>query len=237
MADEDIDFQLIFAKYHPKIIGYLHRLVGETEAEDVAQEVFVKVNKGLDDFRGEKRTNKTHASTTDPESRLMKKSAGKEAKLSFGAHALMENRNGLLIDITVTPATGDAEREAAKEMLNRQARKRVKPKTIGADKGYDTHGFVETMRERTITPHVAANTERRGGSAIDGRTTRHIGYALSQKVRKRVEEVFGWLKVIGGFRRTRYKGRDRTHLQAWFVGAAYNLMRIANIQRRAAAAT
>ena len=184
-------------------------------------------------FRGEKRSNKTHASTTDPESRLMKKSTGKEAKLSFGA--LMENRNGLLIDITVTPATGDAEREAAKEMLSRQARKRVKPRTLGADKGYDTHGFVEAMRDRTITPHVATNTERRGGSAIDGRTTRHEGYNISQRIRKRVEEIFGWLKTIGGFRRTRYKGRDRTHLQAWFVGAAYNLMRIANIQRQSAA--
>ena len=187
-------------------------------------------------FRGEKRKNETHASTTDPESRLMKKSAGKEAKLSFGAHALMENRNGLLIDITVTPATGDAEREAAREMLTRQARKRIKPKTIGADKGYDTHGFVESMRGRKITPHVAANTERRGGSAIDGRTTRHEGYNVSQRIRKRVEEIFGWLKTVGGFRRTRYKGRDRTHLQAWFVGVAYNLMRIANIQRRSAAA-
>lgn len=186
-------------------------------------------------FRGEKRSNETHASTTDPEARLMKKSQGKEAKLSFGAHALMENRNGLLIDIAITPATGDAEREAVKEMLTRQARKRVKPKTLGADKGYDTHGFVEAMRNRKITPHVAANTERRGGSAIDGRTTRHEGYKTSQRIRKRVEEIFGWLKTIGGFRRTRYKGRDRTHLQALFVGAAYNLMRIANIQRRTAA--
>lgn len=165
----------------------------------------------------------------------MKKSKGKEAKLSFDAHALMENRNGLLIDITVTPATGDAEREAAKEMLTRQARKRVKPKTTGADKGYDTEGFVGAMRNREITPHVAANTERRGGSAIDGRTTQHAGYAVSQRIRKRVEEIFGWLKTIGGFRRTRYKGRDRTLLQALFVGAAYNLMRIANIQRRTAA--
>jgi transposase len=188
-------------------------------------------------FRGEKRKNETHVSTTDPESRLMKKSAGKEAKLSFGAHALMENRNGLLVDIIVTPATGITEGEAAQEMLTRQARKRVKPKTIGADKGYDTADFVQAMRKRTITPHVAANTGRKGGSAIDGRTTRHEGYNVSQRIRKRVEEVFGWLKTIGGFRRTRYKGRDRTHLQAWFVGAAYNLMRIANIQRRIAAAT
>lgn len=186
-------------------------------------------------FRGEKRLNKTHVSTTDPESRLVKKSAGKEAKLSFGAHALMENRNGFLIDITVTEATGDAEREAAKEMLTRQARKRVKPKTLGADKTYDTSDVVKAMRKRKTTPHVAANTERRGGSAIDGRTIRREGHIISQRIRKRVEEIFGWFKTIGGFRRTRYKGRDRTHLQAWFVGAAYNLLRIVNIQSRTAA--
>jgi transposase len=187
-------------------------------------------------FRGEKRTNEMYASTTDPEALLMKKSAGKEAKLSFGAHALMENRNGLLLDIAITAATGTAEREAAEQMLIRQARKRVKPKTLGADKGYDTNDFVQTIRDRKITPHVAANTERRGGSAIDGRTTRHAGYTISQRLRKRVEEIFGWCKTIGGFRRTRYKGKDRIQLHALLVGTAYNLLRIANIQRRAAVA-
>src|SRR3989338_6043933 len=127
------------------------------------------------DFHGEKRSNETHCSTTDPESRLMRKGAGKEAKLSYGANALMENRNGLLVDIKVTAATGASERESVVDMLKRQARKGVKPKTLGADKGYDTRGFVKTLRNRKITPHVAANTTRKGGSAIDGRTTWHAG--------------------------------------------------------------
>lgn len=114
-------------------------------------------------------------------------------------------------------------------MLGRQGRKRVKPKTLGADKGYDTQDFVEGLRKRKITPHVAANVERKGGSAIDGRTTRHEGYTISQRIRKRVEEIFGWLKTVGGFRRTRFKGRDRTELQALLVGTAYNLLRITKL--------
>jgi transposase len=181
------------------------------------------------DFHGEKRKNETHASTTDPESRLMRKGAGKESKLSFGAHALMENRHGLLVDLQVTAATGTSEREAAEAMLKRQSRKRIKPKTLGGDKGYDTQDFVALLRRHKITPHVAANEERKGGSALDGRTTRHLGYQISQRVRKRVEEVFGWMKSVGGFRRTRFKGRDRTQLAAWFVGAAYNLLRMAKL--------
>jgi len=183
-------------------------------------------------FRGERRTNETHASTTDPEARLMRKSLGKEARLSYSANALMENRHGLLIDLKVTQATGNAERQSAMDMLVRQGRKRVKPKTLGADKWYDTRGFVQRLRKKKITPHVAANTERRGGSAIDGRTIRHEGYGISQRIRKRVEEIFGWLKTVGGFRRTRFKGRDRTELQALFVGTAYNLMRIARLLPR-----
>ena len=181
------------------------------------------------DFHGEKRSNKTHESTTDPESRLMRKSRGKEAKLSYGAHFLMENRNGLLMDLQITPATGTAEEEAAEAMLKRQARKRIRPRTLGADKGYDSKGFVSMLRGRKITPHVAQNTERRGGSAIDGRTTRHGGYEISQRIRKRVEEIGGWIKVIGGFRKTRYKGELRTQLAGWFVGAAYNLLRMAKL--------
>jgi len=181
------------------------------------------------DFHGEKRRNETHCSTTDPESRLMRKGKGKEARLSYGAHALMENRNGLLVDIMVTPATGTSEREAAQNMLRRQARKRIKPKTLGGDRGYDTTGFVSMLRKRKIIPHVARNTGRKGGSAIDGRTTRHGSYAASQRIRKRVEEIFGWMKTVGGFRKTRFKGRDRTQLQAWLVGAAYNLLRMAKL--------
>lgn len=181
------------------------------------------------DFHGEKRKNETHASTTDPESLLMRKGPGKESKLSFGAHALMENRHGLLVDLSVTPASGTSEREAAEAMLKRQARKRIKPKTLGGDKGYDTRDFVAMLRSRKITPHVAANEERVGGSALDGRTTRHLGYRISQRVRKRVEEVFGWMIRVGGFRKTRFKGRERTQLAAWFVGAAYNLLRMAKL--------
>ncbi len=182
------------------------------------------------DFHGQKRSNATHQSSTDPQARLMRKGLGKEAKLCYGAHALMENRHGLLVDLSITPATGTSEREAAEAMLKRQARKRLGPKTLGGDKGYDTHDFVAMIRDRKITPHVAANTKRRGGSAIDGRTTRHATYQVSQRIRKRVEEIFGWMKTVGGFRKTRFKGRDRTQLTAWFVGAAYNLLRMAKLR-------
>jgi len=181
------------------------------------------------DFHGEKRSNDTHESTTDPDSLLLRKGLGKEAKLSYGAHALMENRNGLLVDLEVSQATGACEWEAAERMLKRQKRKKLRVKTLGGDKGYDTHDFVGLLRRRRITPHVAANTQRRGGSAIDGRTTRHAGYSLSQRIRKRVEEIFGWMKTVGGFRRTRFKGREKTQLAAWWVGAAYNLLRMAKL--------
>ena len=186
------------------------------------------------DFHGEKRSNDTHESTTDPESRLMRKGKGKEAKLCYGAHALMENKNGLLVDVRVTEATGTAEEEAAEEMLKRQGRRGIKPKTVGGDKGYDTNGFVSLLRSRKITPHVAANTKRRGGSAIDGRTTRHAGYSISQRFRKRIEEIYGWVKTVGGFRRTRFKGIGKTQLAAWFVGAAYNLLRMAKLMPQGA---
>jgi transposase len=187
-------------------------------------------------FHGEKRSNKTHCSMTDPEALLMKKAAGKEAKLSYSAHALMENRNGFLIDLKVSHATGKSERESALAMLGRQGRKRIKPKTLGADKGYDTRDFVDKLRGKKITPHVAANTARRGGSVIDGRTICHEGYSISQRIRKRVEEIFGWFKTVGGFRRTRFKGRERTELQALFTGAAYNLLRMAKLLGKEAAA-
>jgi transposase len=186
------------------------------------------------DFRGEKRKNATHCSTTDPESRLMRKANGQTARLSFSAHALMENRHGLLVDLKV--GIGYVERETAIEMLERQACKRVRPRTLGADKGYDTRKFVNHLRSRGITPHVTANITHQGGSAIDGRTTRHRGYITSQRLRKRVEEIFGWCKTVGGMRRSRFKGRDRTNLFALIVGTAYNLMRMAKILREPAAA-
>jgi hypothetical protein len=180
------------------------------------------------DFHGEKRSNATHQSTTDPDARLLRKGKGKEAKLVFMGHALMENRNGMLVDFQMSEATGTAERDVAPELLERAKQRRFHPQTLGADKGYDTRDFVKQMREHKVTPHVAQNTSGRS-SAIDGRTTRHAGYRVSQRIRKRVEEIFGWMKTVGGFRRTRYRGLDRTGLAGYLVGAAYNLVRMARL--------
>jgi transposase len=180
------------------------------------------------DFHGEKRSNGTHQSTTDPEARLARKGKGKEAKLVFVGHALMENRNGLLVDFQVTPATGNAERETVPVLLDQAKERGLHPRSLGADKGYDTWACVEAMRQRGVVPHVAQNTSRRA-SRIDGRTTRHPGYALSQRIRKRVEEIFGWMKTVGGLRRTRYRGVDRTGLAGYLVATAYNLVRLARL--------
>jgi transposase len=177
-------------------------------------------------FHGEKRSNESHESTTDPESRLARKGLGKEAKLSYAGHALMENRNGLLVDLRISEANGRAEPETAVEMLADVATgRRI---TVAADKAYDTAAFVDACRAMNVTPQVAQNRARRR-SAIDGRTTRHRGYGVAQRIRKRVEEIFGWTKGTGGLRRTRFKGRDRTQLYAYLVGAAYNLLRIAKL--------
>lgn len=188
-------------------------------------------NNGWGDFRGQKRSNETHQSKTDPEAKLMRKGNGREAKLCFAAHALMENRNGLLIDLAVSEANGTCERETALSMLEEHA---AAGTTVGADRGYDTRDFVERSRGAGVTPHVAQFENARRSSAIDRRTTRHIGYAISQQIRKRIEQIFGWIKTVGGLRRTRFKGRDRTQLAAYMVGAAYNLLRIAKLQRLAA---
>ncbi len=178
------------------------------------------------DFRGKKRRNDTHASTTDPEAKLARKGKGKEAKLSFTAHALMENRNGLLVDFKVTEANGYAEREAALAML-RDNVNGTRRATVGADAGYDVASFVEACRNQQVTPHVAPH--RNGYSALDRRTTRYPGYEVSQWIRKRVEEIFGWMKTVGNFRRTRYRGVERTQHAAFLVGAAYNLLRVARL--------
>jgi len=180
------------------------------------------------DFHGEKRSNATHQSTTDGEARLMRKGKGKEAKLVFLANALMENRNGMLLDFRVTQATGTAERDGVRVLLDAAKERGFHPRTLGGDKGYDTRDCVASMRQRGVTPHVAQNTKGRS-SAIDGRTTRHPGYPISQQIRKRVEEVFGWMKTVGGFRRTRYKGADRTGLAGYLVATAYNLVRMAKL--------
>jgi len=178
-------------------------------------------------FHGEKRSNDTHQSTTDPEARLARKSSGHESKLAYCANVLIENRNGLVVDTELVMASGTAERDAAVEMSERiEGDKRV---TVGADKGYDTRGFVRDMRERNVTPHVSENTNRPGGSAIDGRTTRHAGYRVSQRKRKRIEEVFGWLKTVGMLRKTRHRGIFKVGWVFSFAAAAYNLVRMRNL--------
>lgn len=178
------------------------------------------------DFHGEKRSNATHESTTDPEAKLFKKGKGREAKLAYMGHVLMENRNGLVVDAELTTATGKAEREAALSMLEQVSGSRQV--TVGADKGYDTKDFVAQARALDATPHVAQNVSGRR-SAIDGRTTRHEGYTISQRIRKRVEEVFGWMKTIGLMRKTRHKGVDRVGWMFVFAAAAYNLIRMRNL--------
>jgi transposase len=180
------------------------------------------------DFRGEQRTNATHASTTDPEARLMRKGNGQPAKLSYGAHALMENRHGLLIDLAITDATLTEPRAAA-PLLDRRRKARQAMRTLGADKGYHCKAFVELLRSRRIAPHIA-RIEGRTTPGLDARTTRHAGYAVSQRKRKRIEEIFGWMKTIGGFRKTRFVGQAKTQMAAYLVGAAYNLLRLARLQ-------
>jgi len=175
------------------------------------------------DFHGERRTNQTHESKTDPDARLYKKGKGKEAKLCYAGHVLMENRNGLAVEGQITKATGTAEREAALEMLSDvSGDKRI---TVGADKAYDTHNFVEQARVLNVTPHVNQNTKGRS-SAIDGRTTRHDGYAISLRCRARIEEIYGWLKTVGGQRKTRYRGEESVGWMFQLSLAAYNLVRM-----------
>jgi transposase len=174
------------------------------------------------DFQGQKRSNATHASRTDPEARLYRKGPGKEARLCFMGHALMENRNGLVVDACLTEADGHAEREAALAMIEPRA-DRPGRITLGADKGYDAEDFVNELRSMNVTPHVAAKIT---GSALDGRTTRHEGYAVSQRIRKRIEEVFGWGKTIGPLSQTMLRGAERVGAQFILTVAGYNLARL-----------
>jgi transposase len=174
------------------------------------------------DFHGETRSNDTHASTTDPEARLARKSAGREAKLCFMGHALMENRSGLIVDTCLTRADGHGERVAALAMIEPRA-DRPGRITLGADKGYDAEDFVNELRSMNVVPHVAARTRN---SAIDGRTTRHVGYRASQIVRKRIEEAFGWVKAAAGFARARHRGLARVGWQFTLAMAAYDLIRL-----------
>ena len=180
-------------------------------------------------FHKQKRTNETHASTTDPEARLYKKGDGQPAKLSYIGHALMENRNGLAVLGGVSQATGTAEREIALAMIDR--RRRAKRITLGADKGYDVTQFVHDLRDRSVTPHIAidghlSKTGKRRKTAIDARTTRHSGYDVSQRCRKRIEEVFGWIKSSAGLAKVKLRGRDRVDAIFVLALAAYNLIRL-----------
>lgn len=181
------------------------------------------------DFRGERRTNETHQSTSDPQARLYKKSSGQEAKLCYIGHVLLDNRHGLLAKACVTQANGTAEREAALQNLRTRRRRRQRQRaTVGGDKNYDTHDFVDKLRRMGITPHVAQNDTRRR-SAIDGRTTRHAGYRISQTKRKLVEQFFGWMKMVGLMRKTRHRGQQRVNWVFNFTAAVYNLVRIRNL--------
>ena len=179
------------------------------------------------DFRGQKRSNQTHYSPTDPDALLARKGNGREARLSLAGHVLMENRHGLVVDVEVTKATGTSERGAGLRMLRRSCRTRRR-RTLGADKQYDTQDFVKGCRELGVTPHVAQNTSGRS-SAIDGRTVRRAGYGVSQRIRKRVEEIFGWLKTVGGGRKLRYIGTRRNQLWAELAVTAFNLVRIGTL--------
>lgn len=181
------------------------------------------------DFKGQKRSNATHQSTTDPEARLAKKANGQEAKLCYGLHVLMENRHGLCAGLEVTAATGTAETEAAQTLLRRQKQEQQQtPQSVGADKGYHNAEFVTYCRKRGIAPHIATRADRKV-KGLDGRTTRTKNYQTSQHIRKRVEECIGWSKEIGGLRRVKVRGTERVGLHAWLVGCAYNLVRMGKL--------
>ena len=186
---------------------------------------------GERDFHGEKRKNDTHESATDPDAKLFRKGDGQPAKLCFIGHALMENRSGLVVQAHLSQASGTAEREAAIRMINWRSPGSERRITLGADKGYDAAAFVEELRRMVVTPHIARNdavtkSGKRRRSAVDARTTRHAGYAISQRVRKRVEEVFGWAKTVAGLAKTKLRGTERNAFKFTFTMAAYNLIRM-----------
>ena len=219
-----------------RLLSDEHFTVDGTLIEAWASHKSFKPKDGSDDdgeggFRGSKRRNDTHHSKTDPDAKLYRKSNGQEAKLSYLGHVVIDNRHGLAVDATLTESNGRAEREAALEMAARlPGDGRV---TLGADKGYDARDFVEGLREMDVTPHVAQNARGRR-SRIDGRTTRHAGYEQSQRKRKLVEQVFGWIKTTGGLRKTRHRGRDRVGWMFIFAAAAHNLVRIRNLMEASA---
>lgn len=213
-----------------RLLSDEHFTVDGTLIEAWASQKSFRPKDGSDDggeggFRGQKRRNETHRSTSDPEAKLYRKSKGQEAKLAYLGHVLMDNRHGLAVDATLTEANGRAEREAALAMAGGLGGGRA---TLGADKGYDAQDFVTGLRELGVTPHVAQNTSGRR-SRIDGRTTRHEGYEQSQRKRKLVEQVFGWIKTTAGLRKTRHRGREKVEWMFTFAAAAYNLIRMRNL--------
>jgi len=200
-----------------------------------SQKSFKRKDGGSDgdgrDFRGDQRRNDTHASTTDPDARLYRRSKQAEARLAYLGHLLIENRQGLIVEAMATIADGRAERVAATLMLRRQGRHAPgRRRTVGADKGYDVAGFVAQLRDLHVTPHVTQNLARRGGSAIDGRTTRHRGYAMSQHARPRIEPAFGWLKTIAWLRKVKLRGLAKVNWLMVFASAAFNLLRLRTLQ-------
>jgi transposase len=205
-----------------------------------SQKSFQRKDGGTDgdgaNFHGQTRKNDTHASTTDPDARLYRKSKGAEARLAYLGHLLIENRNGLIVDAMATHADGTAERDAAMLMLHEQGQATPwRRRTIAADKNYDTHAFVDVSRELGVTPHVTQNVKRRGGSAIDARTTRHEGYAISQACRPRIEPAFGWLKTIAWIRKVKLRGLPKIEWLFVFASAAFNLLRLPKLKTRATA--
>lgn len=231
-------FHRVLAQAKPHLSDE-HFTVDSTLIEAWASQKSFQKKEGGDDqpgeFRGEKRSNQTHASKTDPEARLYRKGQGQEARLGYLGHVLMENRSGLIVDAMVTQADGRAERDAALLMLYRQWRKRRQqrrpgPMSVGADKAYDTRDFVATLRQLRVRPHVAQNRSRAGGSALDRRTTRHDSYQASQRKRPLIEKVFGWMKQTGGMRQTRFRGLARVAWQFLMTAAALNLWRLPKLQ-------
>jgi Transposase DDE domain len=196
----------------------------ETDAETAPMNEPARRDRNAEvDFRGERRSNASHASTTDPDARLFRKSRGTGAILCFMGHTLMENRNGLIVQAELTQADGHAERRAALDMIHRHSPGSTRRLTLGADKGYDSADFVAELRKACVTPHVAQKARH---SAIDGRTTRHAGYALSQQRRKKIEEPFGWAKTVGGMAQTVHRGLDRVRAHFTLTMAACNLARL-----------
>jgi transposase len=231
-------FRRVLAKAKPDLSDEHFTVDGTLIEAWASQKSFQKKDGGDDapgQFRGEKRSNETHESKTDPEARLYRKGNGQEAKLGYLGHVLIENRHGLIVNAMLTQADGTAERDAALLMLyqqwrSRRQRRRSAPMSLGADKAYDTHDFVATVRDMDCRPHVTQNVNRPGGSAIDGRTTRHESYRVSQKKRPWIEKAFGWMKQTGGMRKTKLRGLAKIAWQFLMTAAAFNLWRLPKVQ-------